>query len=176
MLNALRSEALGVFDEAVDSVDDPRECNWPRTQELTKLFTHFVSFPTMPPKKWKDKREADNEYRKRAREKPEYYNKRRKAQTDAIEKCRKRVLLEFDNRGARCQECGYRGPYVHFEWAHIKGLGKEECISTLMLQGSLRKLDIEFPKVLLKCRFCHSEETALERGTNLRFHYHVNLL
>lgn len=123
----------------------------------------------------KKKQEYDREWRKKKQQDALYMQRRREVQRRAIDKARDAALFEFDRRGGACAECGYKGPYCHFEWAHIPGHSKVNCISTLMCQGSLRKLKEEFPKVLLKCRFCHAEETAYDNKSRLSLSFHVAL-
>ncbi len=75
---------------------------------------------------------------------------------------RRREALEIERRGGKCQQCGYRGPRYHFEWAHIEPVRTDRRIKLLYCTN--RAFFREMALVRYLCLFCHAEETVLQRA------------
>lgn len=71
------------------------------------------------------------------------------------------ALAKYRELGCACQQCGRRGPYCWFEWAHVTRASKFRQVSALYLRGPAAVL-AEIEKCRLLCCLCHKEETARE--------------
>lgn len=64
----------------------------------------------------------------------------------------------------RCQTCGHRGFYCHYEWAHWNRKEKNGAISDFLSKNKYQKIARELPLTRPLCHNCHAEETAFENG------------